>query len=120
LPLIFVAELPFCAAGLLVPPEVLVLVLVLVLPLMFVAELPFCAAGLLVPPEVLVLTLFLAVAVLLLVALAMAPGDPVVFCASAAPVLRARTAQLARRSFLIPSFPLSVPPLRREPITQTA
>ena len=64
LPLTLVAALPFCAAGLLVPLPVLVLVLVsdLVLllllvsefPLIFVASLPFCAAGLLVPPEVLV------------------------------------------------------------------
>ena len=100
----FVAELPLFAAGLLAPVVVAWLVLVLVLPLMLVALLPFCAAGLLVPPEVLVLTLVLAVAVLLLVAPATAPGDPAVpaFCASAAPVVRASTAQLARRSFLIP------------------
>ena len=36
-------------------------------------------------------------------------------CASAAPVLRARTAQVANRRFLIPSFLFLSPPLRRTP-----
>jgi hypothetical protein len=36
-------------------------------------------------------------------------------CASAAPVLRARTAQVANKRFLIPSFLFIFPPLRRTP-----
>src|SRR5580693_9341841 len=115
LPLMLVALLPFCAAGLLVPPEVLVVVFVFVLPLMSVAVLPFCAAGLLVPPEVFVLVLLVAE---LLEPAAMAPLGPVVFCASAAPALRAKIAQLARRSFLMPYFLFQTPPLRH--VTGTA
>jgi hypothetical protein len=43
-----------------------------------------------------------------------AVDEPV--CASAAPVLRARTAQVANRRFLIPSFLFLSPPLRRTPL----